>query len=118
MKLAVSRRFSNLEGKRLRRARRLYLHLIVDHVQKNKELAMLFAFRGIKAGLWAESTGMKDVTFTIIRASYKKYGKDCDWWEYCRSEKCGGLWFKAKEFFRFSDGQWVQTKKLRVRLTN
>ena len=115
MKIAEVRVFEGLSSYKLRRARRLYKHLVTPLVHKHKKLALVFAYRGIKAGLWSENTGIKDVTFNLIRAAYKRYGSDCEWWEYCRSEQCQFLWYEAKKYFTRTSSGIVQVQKVRIR---
>lgn len=96
---------------KLRRARRLYKHLIAREIVKNPQLSFVLAVRAINAGLYSFNTSLNDVVFSLWRGAHKYNYNSLDW---CRVPDC--IWFKAKYYFKRTESGYVQIKKIRITL--
>lgn len=109
MNFRNERRMYNDNSKKLRRARKLYKHLIAPYIYKNHELVYALAVRGVQAGLWSFNTAPTDIVYSMLSTVRKRFD-------------VGGtvfdkyLWWNFKFFYKKTNSSYVQIKKITIRV--
>lgn len=76
MKIPILRNRMKLDNKRLRRARRLYAYLIHKECLRNPDKTFVCAQRALARGLYAKSTSLSHVVFSLVRHFWKLTSDD------------------------------------------
>lgn len=112
MNIPTVRNSFKYESSKLRRARRLYFRFVFKEVKRNPEIAYICAQRALARGLYAKSTGLNAVVFSIVRGIYKidcaKKGLD--------PRENWGIWLNANPHASWHTGTRFAVGKPRLRL--
>lgn len=81
-------------GIKLRRARKLYIFFIRHEVKRSPDMYWIYAQRAKSRGLYAETTQIKDVCFSLVRGVYKLDHNIArqGWFGWQRENECKAIW--------------------------
>lgn len=114
MNTKSTRRQFTGSASRLRRARRLYYRLIAPTISAQPEALIPLAYRAKSVGMFAESTGIRDICGFMLAQAFKHQTESKDWWQWSK-DKLRIAEKHATYYHQGKDGIKV-LKKPRVRI--